>query len=391
MRNKLDCAVREMRMEVRASANAENAARFRPAIERMAPYVPGEQPAPGERLIKLNTNENPYPPSPRVRRAAARALSGATLRLYPPPRSDEFIANASRFYHIPRSMILAGNGSDELLAMLFRAALGRGDKVAYATPTYSLYDTLAAIQEARVSAIPFGRDFRLPVDALLRARARLTIVCNPNSPSGTSVEVDCLDTLARRLGRGLWLSTRLTPISPTATGWSSVRRHANVLVLRSLSKSFSLAGMRLGLCFAAQAAIESLLKVKDSYNLSGVAVAAGAAALEDAAWMRRNVNRVRRTRKQAQARLRAMGFEVPESSANFVLARLPGRDLAPLASGLRESGVLVRYFATPMLRDALRISIGSPNEMAILFRALKPLVDALAVAPRDGHPRPPRR
>src|SRR5208282_5762227 len=121
------------------------------------------------------------------------------FRLYPPPRADEFIDAAARLYRLPRSMIVAGNGSDELLAMLFRAALGRGDKVAWATPTYSLYDTLAAIQEARVIAIRFPRDFRLPVEALARARARLTIVCNPNSPSGTLVEVETLDALARAL------------------------------------------------------------------------------------------------------------------------------------------------------------------------------------------------
>src|SRR5208337_2939182 len=160
---------------------------FREAIERMAPYTPGEQPRPGERLIKLNTNENPYPPSPRVRRAVMHAVDGGALRLYPPPRADDFIAAASRLYRIPRAMILAGNGSDELLGMLFRAALGAGDKVAYACPTYSLYDTLASIQQARVVAIPYPRDFALPLEALARARARLTIVCSPNSPSGTVV------------------------------------------------------------------------------------------------------------------------------------------------------------------------------------------------------------
>src|SRR5438309_4842130 len=148
---------------------------FRPAINRMAPYVPGEQPRPGQRLIKLNTNENPYPPSPRVRRAIAKAASDS-LRLYPAPRADEFVRCASRLYGVAPESIMAGNGSDELLAMVFRAALGRGDRVAYAVPTYSLYDTLAAIQEARVIRIPMGRDFAQPLDELARARSRLTIV-----------------------------------------------------------------------------------------------------------------------------------------------------------------------------------------------------------------------
>lgn len=360
--------------------------RFRPAIEKMAPYVPGEQPAPGQRLIKLNTNENPYPPSPQVRRAAARVLAGETLRLYPPPRADEFISSASCFYRIPAAMILAGNGSDELLAMLFRAVLGRGDKVAYATPTYSLYDALAAIQEARVVAVPFARDFKLPVDALARARARLTIVCSPNSPSGTLVPVDSLRMLVRRLEGKLLAIDEAYVDFAESNALEIVRRYRNVVILRSLSKSFSLAGMRLGLCFAHPSVIETLLKVKDSYNLSRVAMVAGAAALEDATWMRRNVERVRRTRAISEETLRTMGFEVPRSSANFLLARLAGRDLAPLAAGLRARGIVVRYFGTPMLRDAIRISIGRPREMALLFRALKPLVAALSVPPRNGRP-----
>ncbi len=371
--------------QAHSSSERSAADSFRPAIAQMAPYVPGEQPRPGERLIKLNTNENPYPPSPRVKRAVARAMAKDALRLYPPPRADEFIAAASRRCGLPVSMILAGNGSDELLTMLFRGVLGRGDKVAYATPTYSLYDTLAEIQQARVVAIPFPSDFRLPVDSLVRARARLTIVCNPNSPSGTLVDLDSLDALAQALGRNLLAIDEAYVDFADRNAMELVRRRSNVLVLRSLSKSFSLAGMRLGFCAAAPGVIEHLLKVKDSYNLSRVAIAAGAAALDDGAWMARNVERVKRTRRLTEGRLRALGFEVPVSSANFVMARMAGRNLAPLAAGLRARGILVRYFATPTLRDALRISIGTPSQMAALFAALKPLL--AAAASRDGRPR----
>ncbi len=162
-----------------------------------------------------------------------------------------------------------------------------------------------------------------------------------------------------------------------------LRRHRNVVILRTLSKSFSLAGMRLGLCFAQPKVIEGLLKVKDSYNLSRIALAAGAEALRDAAWMRRNVARVKRTRETDVARLRKLGFEVPDSSANFVLARIAGRDLAPLARALRKSGILVRHFPTPLLRDALRISIGTPAEMNALFRAMNARLKDLKPG-RDG-------
>ena len=349
---------------------------FRKSIKKMAPYLPGEQPRPGQRLIKLNTNENPYPPSPRVARAIAKAIMGSALRLYPAPRADEFVESAARVYSIPRSMILAGNGSDELLAMLFRATLGSGDTVAYAVPTYSLYDTLALVQEARILHFPIGTDFELPLDALAVARANLTIVCSPNSPSGTLVSRRHLATLAKRLGSRLLVIDEAYVDFADENALALVRRHRNVVVLRTLSKSYSLAGMRLGLCFAHPAVIDALMKVKDSYNLSRVALAAGAEALHDSAWMRRNVEKVRRTRARTESRLRALGFAVPPSQANFVLARMVGRDMAPVARGLRRAGILVRHFPTPILRDALRISIGTPAEMASLFKALAPLVRA---------------
>src|SRR6266852_163961 len=281
---------------------------FREPIEKMAPYTPGEQPRPGQRLVKLNTNENPYPPSPRVRRAVIKAASAA-MRLYPPPRADEFVASAARLYGFPTRMILAGNGSDELLSMLFRATLGPGDSVAYPLPTYSLYDTLASIQEARVAAVPLGPGFTLPLEQLGRERAHLTIVCNPNSPCGTLAPPRELEKLAR--------------------------------------------------------------------------------ALEDAAWMRRNVERVKRTRALTEVRLRKMGFEVPPSSANFVLARFEGHDMGPVAAALRRRGILVRHFPTSVFRDAMRISIGTPAEMAALFKALEPLVKPYVAARGNGRVRNP--
>ncbi len=339
----------------------------------MAPYTPGEQPRPGQRVIKLNTNENPYPPAPGVRRAIV-ANAGAALRLYPSPRADAFVAAAARLYGIPANQIIAGNGSDELLSMIFRAALGHGDRVAYVQPTYSLYDTLASIQEARVVAIPLGPGFEPPLDALARERAQLTVICSPNSPCGTLAAADDLDAVAQRLGRRLLVIDEAYVDFAESNALALVRRHRNVIVLRTLSKSFSLAGMRLGLLFAQTPIIESLLKVKDSYNLSGVAIAAGAQALDDADWMRRNVEKVKRTRVLTQDRLRAMGFEVPSSSSNFVMARLAGRDMAPVAAALRRRGILVRHFPASIFRDAIRISIGTPAEMNALFKALESLI-----------------
>jgi histidinol-phosphate aminotransferase len=349
---------------------------FRDSINKMSPYLPGEQPRPGQRLIKLNTNENPYPPSPRVRRAIAKAIAGSALRLYPAPRGDEFVASAAKLYSIPQHMILAGNGSDELLAMVFRATLGPGDTVAYPVPTYSLYDTLALVQDARILHFPLGPDFAMPLENLGDAQANLTIICNPNSPSGTLIPARDLAVLAKRLnGRMLVIDEAYVDFADE-NALGLIRKHRNIVVLRTLSKSYSLAGMRLGLCFAHRDAIESLMKVKDSYNLSRVALVAGAQALDDDAWMRRNVEKVKRTRSLTELRLRKMGFTVPPSQANFVLARIAGRDLAPIVKGLRRVGILVRHFATPMLRDSLRISIGTPAEMKALFSALETLLRA---------------
>lgn len=352
---------------------------FREAIEEMAPYTPGEQPRPGRRLVKLNTNENPYPPSPRVRAAIIKA-AGGSLRLYPPPRADELVNAAARVYRIPREMILAGNGSDELLAMLFRAALTRGDKVAYALPTYSLYDTLAAIQEAQVAAVPLGPGFTQPLAALAAERAALTIVCNPNSPCGSLATTAQLDKLARELdGRLLTIDEAYVDFA-AAHALPLVKRHPNVAVLRSFSKSFSLAGMRVGLCFAQPPVIEQLLKVKDSYNLSRLAVSAGAAALADIEWMRRNVERIKDVRTMTEKRLRQIGFEVPPSQANFVLARIQGHDMGAVAAGLRRRGILVRHFPQSAFDDALRISIGTPAEMEALLKVLELLLRPVRAA-----------
>jgi histidinol-phosphate aminotransferase len=364
-------------------SSAPAASMFRTAITRMAPYVPGEQPRPGQQLIKLNTNENPYPPSPLVKRAIVKA-AGASMRLYPAPNADELIDAAAHTYRFPAKMILAGNGSDELLAMIFRASLDRSDKVAYALPTYSLYDTLAEIQEARVVRIPLGADFNLPLKALGRERARLTIVCSPNSPCGTLADRGELESLAETLDGRLLVIDEAYVDFADSDALELARLHKNVVVLRTLSKSFALAGLRVGLCFAHLSIIEELHKVKDSYNLNRLAITAGAAAISDLAWMRRNAERIRRTRVFTEGRLRQIGFEVPPSQSNFVLARIAGHDMAPVAAGLRRRGILVRHFPRSVFHDALRITIGTPAEMRTLFAALETVIPRFIGAHRNG-------
>jgi histidinol-phosphate aminotransferase len=333
----------------------------------MAGYVPGEQPHEGE-VIKLNTNENPYPPAARVR-AAIAACADERVRLYPDPMANALRDAAAQRYELPRDHILAGNGSDDLLAMVLRACADPGDRVVYPSPTYTLYDTLVTIAGAVAVRLPWGAGWALP-DRVAEARGRVTILCNPNAPSGTFIEVDAIAALAARLS-GLLVVDEAYVDFATDSALRLVRRLDNVLVLRTLSKSFSLAGMRVGLAFGQPPLIAELCKVKDSYNLSRVSIAAGAAALQDDEAMPAHVQRVIRTRTRLSARLRELGYDVPPSQANFVLARRPGVDQSAVYAALKARAILVRYFATPELFDALRITVGTDDEIDALLAALQ--------------------
>ncbi|MCC6767110.1 MAG: histidinol-phosphate transaminase [Deltaproteobacteria bacterium] len=331
-------------------------------------YVPGEQPQ-GGRVVKLNTNENPYPPAPAVVAAAGAAVS-ADLRLYPEPSAKPLREEAARVYGVRPEQVLAGNGSDELLTMLMRAVVGPDDIVVYPEPTYSLYDTLVTIQEGRALTIPFPADFTLP-PALFAAEGRLMMICNPNAPSGSLTPITTIGELARGFGGVVVVDEAYVDFAPPgSTALPLLADHDNVVVLRSFSKSFSLAGMRIGLLFGHADLLAEIAKVKDSYNLSRVAIAAGTAALVEIAWMERNVARITATRACLTERLAGLGYDVLPSAANFVLARRSGEDQAPVQALLRERGVLVRHFATDRLRDALRISVGTEDETNRLLAAL---------------------
>ena len=340
---------------------------FRATVLGMHGYTPGEQPR-DRRYVKLNTNENPYPPSPRVAQALAQAM-GADLRLYPDPVGTKLRETAAALYGVAPEQILVGNGSDDLLAMLVRACVGRGDRVAYPVPTYSLYDTLVEMHDGEAVRLPFPVDFRLP-PGLAEAKAKLTIICNPNSPSGTMTPIDELKRLAAAV-TGLLVVDEAYVDFADENALPLLGRADNVVVLRTLSKSYSLAGMRIGLALASPAVIDELMKVKDSYNISRLSLVAGVAALEDQEWMRQNRAKIRATRARLIDQLEGLGYEVPRSQANFVLARRPGISQEPVYRGLKERGVLVRYFRGDGLADALRISVGTDEEVDTLIAALR--------------------
>ena len=346
--------------------------RFRPTIDALVAYAPGEQPPAGADVVKLNTNENPYPPSPRALEAL-RAIDADVLRRYPHPYADEFRRSAAAVLDVDPDWILVGNGSDDILTMLVRAVAAADRAVALPVPTYVLYRTLAAIQDAPVLEVPFDDAYALPVDRLVRVDAALTVVANPNSPSGTSAPTAELATLASRLNGVLAIDEAYAEFADESA-LELVRRSDRVIVLRTLSKSHALAGLRLGFAVANPALIEGLAKVKDSYNVDAVAARVGAAAIRDTAHTRAMVARIRSGRARLSAALTDLGFRVWPSQANFVLVRPANGDAQRLYEGLAERRVLVRYFAEDALMDKLRITVGTDEQHARLIDVLTELV-----------------
>ncbi len=339
---------------------------FRRSIAGLAGYIPGEQPQ-ADRYIKLNTNENPYPPSPRVL-AALRKAANHSLRLYPEPLSDSLRSLAAVAYDVAPGNILAGNGSDELLSILARCFVGRGDRVVYPVPTYSLYDTLIDIQEGEKVTLDYSSDFVLPED-IYSARAALTLICNPNSPSATLTSLEEIERLARSV-TGILVVDEAYIDFAESEGVSAIpliRKFSNLIVLRTFSKSFSLAGMRIGLAFACEEIIKGMIKVKDSYNLNRLSLVGAVAALQDMPWMVRNVRRIQTSRKKLRRGLEKIGFRVFPSQANFVMAQQKGQNLRGLYEELKRRKILIRYFDAPRLDDSLRITVGAPQEVETLL------------------------
>jgi histidinol-phosphate aminotransferase len=346
---------------------------FRPAVDAMTGYVPGEQPKPGTNIIKLNTNENPYAPSPQALEVL-RQFDGERLRRYPDPFARDFCAAVSQALAVPADWIIVGNGSDDVLNILVRAcAEGHDRPIAYPIPTYVLYRTLAAMQPAQVLEIDYGEAFRLPTEQLLATQAAITFIASPNSPSGHSVPLEELRYLAQHLTGVLAIDEAYVDFADSSA-LALVREFENVILLRTLSKGYSLAGLRLGFGIAQPALLKGLFKVKDSYNIDAVAIALGTAAMHDQAYKNQCAEKVKACRAQLTVDLKQLGFQVYPSQANFLLAIPPAGQAESLYLGLKERGILVRYFQQPGLEDKLRITVGTEAQNQILLEALVSLL-----------------
>ena len=350
---------------------------FRPVIDAMEGYAPGEWPALDAGVLKLNSNENAYPPSPKVL-AALSNVDGELLRRYPDPRAEDFCCAVGETFGLPADWAIAGNGSDDLLTLLVRACAEGNRQIAYPTPTYVLYRTLAAMQPAKTVEIPYkivGDDWQLPVEQLLQTDAAITFVASPNSPSGHVVAKSDLRRLAAGLSGVLVIDEAYVDFaseSVSKNGLDLVREFENVMVLRTLSKGYALAGLRLGFGCAQPALLAGLKKVKDSYNVDALALRAGAAAILDQAYVRECVAKIRRDREALTAALRELGFWVGRSQANFLLVRPPDGTVRAkeICQRLKERQILIRYFDEPRLDDKLRITVGTPEQNQRLIGAI---------------------
>jgi histidinol-phosphate aminotransferase len=362
-------------------------ARFiRPLVRQLHPYVPGEQPK-IKGLIKLNTNENPFPPAPAVLRALRRAVDGR-LRLYPNPTAQRLREKLAEFHSCSSENIFVGNGSDEVLALAVRAFVepqGSGTEqsaatVQFFTPSYSLYPVLAAIHGSRANAFPLQADFGLPPLLQLARnkrwdkKAALTLITTPNAPSGRGYSRSQLEEICE-LQRGIVLLDEAYVDFARENALSLALKHPHVLVARTFSKAYSLCALRVGYCVGHPALIEALDKIRDSYNVNGLGQIAAEATLDHLSYYRKNFQQIIATRSRLSDQLAKLGFDVLPSKTNFILARPPnGLTAEQWLGALRERKILVRWFSATELRDYLRITIGTAQEANALVRAAKQIL-----------------
>jgi len=344
---------------------------FRENIEAMKGYVPGEQPD-DPAIIKLNTNENPYPPSPRVMETIA-ALQPEYLRRYPDPVANPFRDTAAKVFGVSRDQVICGNGMDDILNMTVRAFSGPEAALVYPTPTYTLYAVLAHIQASVVREVDWEPNYTLPFDALVKARGRVTYLANPNSPTGTFVPVAEVAKLADALNGVLCVDEAYVDFA-CEDCMELARTCPNVLVMRTLSKGYSLAGLRFGFAVGHADLIAGLMKVKDSYNVDAVAIPAASAALADQDYREQIRQKVMAERKRLAAALDKLSLPCLPSQANFLLAQATSPTARKLYESLKARRILVRYFNSPGLNDKLRITVGTPEQNEALLAALTELI-----------------
>lgn len=342
-----------------------------PFVKDLVPYVPGEQPKLAK-LVKLNTNENPYGPSPKAI-AAMQAELNDSLRLYPDPNSDRLKQAVADYYGVSTAQVFVGNGSDEVLAHAFHGLFQHGRPLLFPDVTYSFYPVYCGLYGIPFEALPLDEQFQIRVEDYARPNGGI-IFPNPNAPTGCALGLAAIERLLQANPDTVVLVDEAYIDFGGETAISLVNQYPNLLVSQTLSKSRSLAGLRVGLAVGHPDLIEALERIKNSFNsypLDRMAIAGAAAAFEDQTYFRETCQKVIDSREALVAAMTDLGFEVLPSAANFVFARHPQRDAAELAAALREHGVIVRHFKQQRIAQFLRITIGAPEQNQALLDALR--------------------
>ncbi|MFC4775589.1 histidinol-phosphate transaminase [Paenibacillus sp. GCM10023252] len=344
-------------------------------ITALTPYVPGEQPK-DKQYIKLNTNENPYPPSPKAVEAMKAAV-GADLRLYPDPTCDHLVHTAAKYYGVSPKQVFVGNGSDEILAFAFGAFFSPAKPVAFADITYSFYKVYAKLYNIPAELIPLEEDFSLPLQPFMNGSYGGIVIPNPNAPTSKGIPADDFrELLKSSLDQVVIIDEAYIDFG----GESAVKlidEFPNLLVVQTLSKSRSLAGLRVGVALGSEEFIEGLNRMKNSFNsytIDRIALAGAAAAYEDEAYFQEMRLKVISTRESTSTELTKLGFHVVDSMANFVFVSHPSKPAQELFRQLGERGILVRYFNQPRIDNYLRITIGTDEEMSAFLSTVRELV-----------------
>ena len=344
------------------------------SVHNLTPYTPGEQPK-IDNLIKLNTNENPYGPSPKVIDAISKANSD-DLRKYPDPLSTDLKQSIATYYDLPLDSIFVGNSSDEVLAHTFRALLKQNKPILYPDITYSFYPVYCQLFGIEYQQIPLRDDFTLNIDDYQIDNGGI-IFANPNAPTGIALSINQIKTLLERNPDSVIVVDEAYVDFANESAVSLIANFDNLLVTQTLSKSRGLAGLRVGLALGNPVLIEGMERVKNSfhpYALDRLAAAGAAAAFDDVDYFKSTCDKVIHTRTTSTQSLTNLGFEVLPSSTNFVFAKHPNHDAAKLFQALRERDIIVRYFTSPRINEYLRISIGTDQEMDAFIKAITEII-----------------
>ncbi|WP_160152493.1 histidinol-phosphate transaminase [Microbulbifer sp. ALW1] len=348
-----------------------------PAVAKLQPYVPGEQPKTTERLIKLNTNESPYPPSPKAQAVLQEPGLASHLRLYPDPESTQLCKTIAEQFDLAPEQVFVGNGSDEVLAHAFYSFFQRPEPLLFPDITYSFYPVYCQFYGIKAHTLPLRDDFSIAVEDYAIDNAGGVILPNPNAPTGRYLPLADIEQLLQMHPQRVVVIDEAYIDFGGESAIPLINRYPNLLVIHTLSKSHALAGLRLGYALGQAHLIEGLNRAKNSFNsypIDGIAQKVATAAIADRAWLADNCAKVIATRDRTCTALTEMGFDIVPSTANFIFAKPPKISAEALFQALRERNIIVRYFNKPRISEYLRISIGTDEEMDALIGACREIL-----------------